>query len=82
MSPLLDSPLTESRHETRTDTTRTPGALSGTDGSNPAPSSGGSAKLSVPLGVIDEVVPLEAWRPQGEVRSGRTGRRLLQNPVR
>jgi len=42
MSPLLDSPLTESRHETRTDTTRTPGALSGTDGSNPAPSSGES----------------------------------------
>ena len=39
MSPLLDSPLTESRHKTRTDTTRTPGALSGTNGSNPAPSS-------------------------------------------
>ena len=30
--------------------------------------------------VMDEAVPLEAWRPQGEVRSGRTGRRLLQNP--
>jgi hypothetical protein len=43
MSPLLDSPLTESRHETRTDTTRTPGALSGTDGSNPAPSRDESA---------------------------------------
>jgi len=46
MSPLLDSPLTESRHKTRTDTTRTPGALSGTDGSNPAPSSRESRKLA------------------------------------
>jgi hypothetical protein len=45
MSPLLDSPLTESRHKTRTDTTRTPGALSGTDGSNPAPSTGESANF-------------------------------------
>jgi len=47
MSPLLDSPLTESRHKTRTDTTRTPGALSGTDGSNPAPSTGESYELPV-----------------------------------
>ena len=48
MSPLLDSPLTESRHKTRTDTTRTPGALSGTDGSNPAPSTSESAANLTP----------------------------------
>jgi len=46
MSPLLDSPLTESRHKTRTDTTRTPGALSGTDGSNPAPSANESVSAA------------------------------------
>jgi hypothetical protein len=44
MSPLLDPPPTEKSARTRTDSTRTPGALRGTDGSNPAPSSSESAR--------------------------------------
>jgi hypothetical protein len=46
MSPLLDSPLTESRRERGTDTTTTAGAFRGTDGSNPVSSSGESAANS------------------------------------
>jgi hypothetical protein len=38
MSPLLDSPLTESWRERGTDTTTTVGAFRGTDGSNPVSS--------------------------------------------
>jgi len=43
MSLLLDYLLTEKSARTRTDTTTTPGAFRGTDGSNPVPSSGESA---------------------------------------
>jgi hypothetical protein len=42
MSPPLDSPPTEKSARTRTETTATPGAFRGTDGSNPVPSSGES----------------------------------------
>jgi hypothetical protein len=44
MSLLLDSPHAEKSARTRTDTTRMRGASRGTDGSNPAPSSGESCK--------------------------------------
>jgi hypothetical protein len=43
MSPLLDYSLTEKSARTRTDTTTTPSAFPGTDGSNPVPPSGESA---------------------------------------
>jgi hypothetical protein len=42
MSPLLEPPPTEKSARTRRDTTTPPGALRGTDGSNPFPSSGES----------------------------------------
>src|SRR5262249_53348623 len=49
MSLLLDYALTEKSARTRADTTTTPGAFRGTDGSNPVPSSKESgATLSLP----------------------------------
>jgi len=45
MSPALDFALTENSARTTTETTRTPDASSGTNGSNPVPSSGESNKL-------------------------------------
>jgi hypothetical protein len=45
-SPLLDSPSTENSARARTETTRTPGAFRGADGSNPGLSSVASAANS------------------------------------
>src|SRR5215813_4081492 len=45
MSPALDFALTENSARTTTETTRTPDASSGTNGSNPVPSSGESANF-------------------------------------
>ena len=42
MSPLLEYPLTGKAGANETDTTTTPGAFRGTNGSNPVPSSGES----------------------------------------
>ena len=78
MSPLLDSPLTESRHKTRTDTTRTPGALSGTDGSNPAPSSAESVS-AVNSGAVGEKPG--AFAPVCTANGTREGDELAEHPL-
>jgi hypothetical protein len=63
MSLLLDYPLTEKSARTRTDTTTTPGAFRGTDGSNPVPSSGESrANLKQTSSVVNLTSPIRALR--------------------
>jgi lactoylglutathione lyase len=62
ISPPLAFPQTEKSARTRTDHTTTPGAARGTNGSNPAPSSGESDELPTP-DAFAQLTPNGTWHP-------------------